>query len=144
MSTGLRFATLPSHPGFPYTMTLTLNPLMGNLSSTYSVRAGDLLSLSTRFDFNVYSYESDVVMGMELWRLEGAGASQSKRNEKVEGEGEIDISGSLKTRLDHHGNVGVLWESRVKELVYSLGATLDLRGGKDMIGGVGVEVRYSS
>ncbi|KAL8816259.1 MAG: hypothetical protein Q9191_008361, partial [Dirinaria sp. TL-2023a] len=69
LSTGLRFSTLAPHPGFPYTMTLTLNPLMGSLESTYSVRASELLALSSRFDFNVYSYESGLVLGMELWRL---------------------------------------------------------------------------
>ncbi len=68
MSTGLRFSTLPTHPGFPYTMTLTLNPLMGNLSSTYSVLAGRGLALSSRFDFNVFSYESGLVVGAEVWR----------------------------------------------------------------------------
>ena len=68
ISTGLRFATLPVHSGFPYTMTLTLNPLMGNLSSTYSVLASRLLTLSSRFDFNFYSYESELQVGLELWR----------------------------------------------------------------------------
>lgn len=68
VSTGLRFTTLPAHPGFPYTMTLTLNPLMGNLSSTYAVQARPGLALCSRFDFNVYSYESEIVVGCELWR----------------------------------------------------------------------------
>lgn len=184
MSTGLRFATLPAHSGFPYTMTLTLNPLMGSLSSTYSVRAGRSLSLSTRFDFNVYSYESEVLVGMELWRLKQGsdGERRERANDKrlgrptpkkvdddddavarsepervvaaaAKGE-EFDpsdpsdpsdaTSGCLKAKIDHRGAVGVLWQGRVKELVYSLGAGVDLRGGKEMITGVGVEVQYSS
>jgi len=68
MSVGARFATLPRHTGFPYTMTITLNPLMGNLSSTYAVKAGDALALCAKFDFNVYSYESSCQVGMELWK----------------------------------------------------------------------------
>lgn len=68
MSTGLRFATLPQHTGFPYTMTLTVNPLMGNLSAAYAVRAGSTLALCSRFNFNFYSYESDFQLGVELWR----------------------------------------------------------------------------
>lgn len=68
MSCGLRFATLPAHAGFPYTMTLTLNPLMGNFSSTYSVVASRALTLSSCFDFNFYSYESELKLGFELWR----------------------------------------------------------------------------
>lgn len=167
MSTGVRFATLPAHTGFPYTMTLTLNPLMGNLSSSYSVRAGELLSLSSRFDFNVYSYESGVVMGMELWKLRGPDGkdgrldkSEAMRLEKAKDRIEAgrrstlldeedtrnggDIAGCLKARVDQRGNVGLLWEGRVKELVYSCGASIDLRGGKDIISGVGLELQYSS
>jgi distribution and morphology protein 10 len=56
VSTGIRFTTLPSHTAFPYTMALTLNPLMGNISSSYAVKAGSDLALSSRFDFNIYSY----------------------------------------------------------------------------------------
>ena len=160
MSTGVRFATLPAHTGFPYTMTLTLNPLMGNLSSSYSVRAGQLLSLSSRFDFNVYSYESEVVMGMELWKLRERrqstreGVEQSKPANGANGVvsvgideeryGNGDVAGCLKARVDQRGSVGLLWEGRVKELVYSFGTSIDLKGGKDLISGVGLEVQYSS
>lgn len=97
MSTGLRFSTLPasaseglassssslsSHHSssqsstnhsspistFPYTLTLTLTPLTGSLSTTYSLRASQNLSFSSRFCFNVYSWESEMVAGCELWR----------------------------------------------------------------------------
>lgn len=162
MSTGVRFTTLPAHAGFPYTMTVTLNPLMGNLSSSYSVKAGELLSLSSKFDFNVYSYESEVVTGMELWKLrEGGGkderAAREGGNTFAGIEGKVgaasldeerknggEVAGCLKARLDQRGSVSLLWEGRLKELVYSCGASIDLRGGKDMISGVGLEVQYSS
>ncbi|KAL8710054.1 MAG: hypothetical protein Q9220_005325 [cf. Caloplaca sp. 1 TL-2023] len=152
MSTGVRFATLPAHTGFPYTMTLTLNPLMGNLSSSYSVKAGELLSLSTRFGFNVYSYESEVVVGMELWKMrENVQRGAGQGVEENRGPGDFDpgkddgnIAGCLKARVDQRGSMGLRWEGRVKELVYSCGASIDLRGGKDMISGVGLEVQYSS
>lgn len=79
MSTGLRFSTLPaatdgtgpSHSPistFPYTLTLTLTPLTGSLSTTYSLRASPNLAFSSRFSFNVYSWESEMVAGCELWR----------------------------------------------------------------------------
>ncbi|KAK8117421.1 uncharacterized protein PG998_005702 [Apiospora kogelbergensis] len=71
MSMGLRFATLPSHKGTPLTATMTINPLMGNISWSYALMAGQHCSLATRMDFNVYSYESDWVLGMELWRKKG-------------------------------------------------------------------------
>lgn len=84
MSTGLRFTTLPaatkvlpssSHSStrtpistFPYTLTLTLAPIVGSLSTTYSLRASPNLAFSSRFGFNVYSWESEMVAGCELWR----------------------------------------------------------------------------
>ena len=155
ISTGLRFSTLPRHTGFPYTMTLTLNPLMGNLSSSYSVVASPLLALSTRFDFNVYSYESDLVVGMELWRLKEEAADDvewarkklGKIKQAVKGKGDAEqdkVAGVLKARMDRRGNIGLLWEGRVKELLYSCGVNIDLKGRENMVRGLGVEVCYSS
>lgn len=156
ISTGLRFATLPSHTGFPYTMTLTLNPLMGNLSSTYSVLASPLLALSSRFDFNVYSYESELQVGTELWRrkekplIENLNWARLKMGQKIlddrsnDLDDRNDMAGCLKARLDQRGGLGLLWEGRVKELLYSCGTTIDLRGGENMFRGFGVEIQYSS
>lgn len=155
ISTGLRFATLPSHTGFPYTMTLTLNPLMGNLSSTYSVLASPFLALSSRFDFNVYSYESDLHVGAELWRRKAPLVSDNldwarlKMGQKVLDDSSTklandDMSGCLKARVDQRGGLGVLWEGRVKELLYSCGVTMDLKSPENMIRGFGVEMQYSS
>ena len=156
MSTGLRFTTLPSHTGFPYTMTLTLNPLMGNLSSTYSVRASPLLALSSRFDFNVYSYESELQVGTELWRrkpkagIDDLSWARIKMGKEpiapavLVAEQDADLSGCLKAKIDQRGLIALLWEGRVKELLYSCGMTVDLKGGESMFRGVGVEVQYSS
>lgn len=198
MSAGIRFATLPLHAGFPYTMTLTVNPLMGNLSSTYAVKAARAVTLCSRFDFNVYSYESELVVGMELWRRKrrrrrgwegdgegkgkgkdgeggelgwvyrklrggggkgwgvggnrgegtgpgpGPGLESTGRGKRGEGEGDEDVTGVLKARVDQDWNVGVLWEGRIKELLYSCGASVDLRGREKMFRGVGVELMYSS
>lgn len=158
ISTGLRFSTLPRHTGFPYTMTLTLNPLMGNLSTSYSVVASPLLALSTRFDFNVYSYESDFVVGMELWRLKEEPADETewakrkmgtlKKKQLVDDEhggGQPDlVAGVLKARMDQSGTIGVLWEGRIKELLYSCGVNVHLKGGENLVRGLGVEVCYSS
>ena len=155
ISTGLRFSTLPRHPGFPYTMTLTLNPLMGNLSSSYSVIASPLLALSTRFDFNVYSYESDFVVGMELWRLKEEPIDETewakrkmgklKQMDNDERGGQADqVAGVLKARMDQSGTIGFLWEGRIKELLYSCGVHVDLKGGENLVRALGVEVCYSS
>ncbi|KAJ5690069.1 hypothetical protein N7462_004461 [Penicillium macrosclerotiorum] len=94
MSTGLRFSTLPaasqlplssssstSNPTpistFPYTLTLTLTPITGSLSTTYSLRASPNLAFSSRFGFNVYSWESEMVAGCELWRRSAKSATSA-------------------------------------------------------------------
>ena len=177
MSTGLRFATLPSYSGFPYTMTATLNPLMGNLSSTYAVKAGSALTLCSRFDFNVYSYESGLQVGLELWRRrwreldevdelfwakrklaqvkwkEPAKPRSSREPmalfpEACEADGEDDnTAGVLKARVSHGSTISVLWEGKLKELLYSAGVTMDFsksaRQGS-IFRGIGIEFAYSS
>lgn len=139
-------------------MTLTLNPLMGNLSSTYSVRASRWLALSSRLDFNFYSYESSLRLGGELWRLRtppGVVVAGGKSTKTTEDEGKVsksssnddyenDIAGVLKARVDRNGEMALLWEGRIKELVYGCGVTVDFRRGEDIVRGLGVEVCYSS
>jgi mitochondrial distribution and morphology protein 10 len=147
LSTGLRFTTLPIHTGFPYTMTLTLNPLMGNLSTTYAVKAGPNMSFCSRFDFNVYSYESDVQVAMELWQRQqpSADVAWARRMMRPDWTRPSETAtGVLKARIDNHGKVGLLWESKVKELLVSLGASFDLKKRERMLGSVGLEVSYSS
>lgn len=89
VSTGIRFTTLPdaTPPSFqlpnsssplsshskgppsqpPTTITALFNPMLGHISGAYSARVSRDLSLSSRFDFNVYSYESEWTMGAEWW-----------------------------------------------------------------------------
>ncbi|OOF93093.1 hypothetical protein ASPCADRAFT_209713 [Aspergillus carbonarius ITEM 5010] len=168
MSTGLRFSTLPAatdipssqstspstppstQPNntpistFPYTLTLTLTPLTGSLSTTYSLRASPNLAFSSRFGFNVYSWESEMVAGCELWRKskrnpddDGLEWARRKMRESVfpsstmsppqpeplKGE-EQENESVLKIRVDQSWNVRLLWEGRVKELLVSAGVGL--------------------
>lgn len=171
LSTGLKFTTLPaatrtptpssssSSPGggpgpissFPYTLTLTLTPLTGSLSTTYSVRASPNLAFSSRFGFNVYSWESEMVAGCELWRksprahlpkpeaddgLDWArrkmGIIKSVAAEKTATAaaaasqiGDEDEGDSVvKIRVDQSWNVRLLWEGRVKSLLVTAGVSL--------------------
>ena len=167
MSTGIRFATLPSHTGFPYTMTLTVNPLMGNLSSTYAVKAGRSLALCSRFDFNVYSYESELQVGIELWRRrrsqgqdlswvrtklqKSAGWDQDVLAETLGEKGasgeedeDANTAGVLKARVNQDWGIRFLWEGKIKELLYTAGLVVDLKKREQIFRGVGLEVQYSS
>ncbi|KAI1450655.1 hypothetical protein F5Y02DRAFT_412303 [Annulohypoxylon stygium] len=216
MSFGARFATLPPHKGTPLTATMTINPLMGNISWSYAVMAGSYCSLASRMDFNVYSYESDWAVGMELWRKRGswpineeleqvpasapisatsdrsfqakmewrlddplpspplnmaevvappkeAIQSEPKKKERsfqaklewrldepdvdppaANDEEDEEYSGVLKARLDQHLRVGLLWEGRVKSLLFSLGSSIDLRRLDSPFRTLGMEVQFSS
>jgi distribution and morphology protein 10 len=87
VSTGIRFTTLPdaTPPSFqlpsaalstspsytpsqpPTSITALFNPMLGHISGAYAARVTRNLSMCSRFDFNVYSYESEWTMGMEWW-----------------------------------------------------------------------------
>lgn len=188
MSTGLRFTTLASHikPGkplagtsaplltpanvahssFPYTMTLTLNPLVGSIASTYSVKPTSYLALSSRCDFNFYSWESRYMVGAEIWRGRTTRGDetvvwardklqdwftpdeQALKEERVEREDE----NVLKVRVDDAWNLKALWTGRVKALLVSAGVGVSpvaKRGVEgDSVqrwtGNVGVSVAYST
>ena len=56
---------LPLQP--PTTITALFNPMLGHMSSAYTAQVSKDLSLSSRFDFNVYSFESEWTMGAEWW-----------------------------------------------------------------------------
>lgn len=163
VSTGIRFTTLPSHSGFPYTMALTLNPLMGNISSSYAVKAGSDVALSSRFDFNIYSYESDVQLGLELWRRKAQDNGEvptvmekepptpedtlleSKVTKDLLQQNDFqEVDSVLKARVNQNGKIGILWEGRINDLLVSIGADLNLKRRDNMLGSVGLEVSYSS
>ncbi|RSL95932.1 Mitochondrial distribution and morphology protein 10 [Fusarium oligoseptatum] len=176
ISLGTRFATLPSHTGTPLSATLTLNPLMGNISASYAVVAGRHCSLATRMEFNVFSYESAWAIGMELWRkpfarpvleedIDPGRPKERSFQAKLEWrldepepvivkppKEEIDIdkpeeekyAGVLKTRLDQNLRIGVLWEGRVKSLLFSLGSGIDLRKLDKPFRTLGLEIQFSS
>lgn len=173
MSVGTRFATLPTHEGTPLSASLTLNPLMGNISASYAVIAGRHCSLATRMEFNVFSYESGWAVGMELWRKPLTWAAgddgdvdsfglpkrsfESKLAWKLDepvapavvpektGSGEEEeYAGVLKTRLDQNLKIGVLWEGRIKSLLFSLGSGIDLRKLDKPFRTLGLEIQFSS
>lgn len=73
VSTALRFVTIPESAGAPSNqpptyVTATLNPIMGQLSTAYAVQADRDTRFASRFDFNLYSYESDLTVGAEWFQ----------------------------------------------------------------------------
>ncbi|ODV60618.1 Mdm10p ASCRUDRAFT_76016 [Ascoidea rubescens DSM 1968] len=71
LSSSLRYTTYSTYTGKPLTMTLTCNPIIGHLTSSYTVKTSLNSTFSSKFDFNVYSYESNLSLGCELWKYDG-------------------------------------------------------------------------
>ena len=47
-------------------MTLVLNPVMGHLSTSYTTNVYPSLLMTSRYDFNIFSYDSDVSIGVQI------------------------------------------------------------------------------
>ncbi|ODQ64609.1 mitochondrial distribution and morphology protein 10 [Nadsonia fulvescens var. elongata DSM 6958] len=77
LSIAARYVANSAYTGTPLTLTLTCNPLVGHLSTAYSLMASNSTQLSSRFDFNVYSYMSDLSIGCEIWKNKYTVGSQS-------------------------------------------------------------------
>lgn len=105
----------------------------------------------------MYSYESDLSVGCELWRRRSKTSAPAEspdhrtRNEKnaqkmEEEEEEIkdDFAGVLKARVSQSLGIGLLWEGRIKHLLFSVGAGIDLKRRDAPFRAVGLELQYSS
>lgn len=57
---------------------------------------------------------------------------------------EEEYAGVLKARLDQNLRIGILWEGRVKSLLFSLGSGIDLRKLDKPFRTLGLEIQFSS
>lgn len=81
----------PVHrPQPPTTITALFNPMLGHIQSAYTARVSRDLTLSSRFDFNVYSYESEWTMGAEWW-LRRSPRSHSGDDEVGDGKDDVEL-----------------------------------------------------
>ncbi|KAJ9109376.1 Mitochondrial distribution and morphology protein 10 [Naganishia cerealis] len=70
LSTGLRYSTRSTSTGKPLTMTLACNPILGHISSTYTVKTSVASTFCSRYDFNLFSYASNLSLGFELFNFD--------------------------------------------------------------------------
>ncbi|CAE7233783.1 unnamed protein product [Rhizoctonia solani] len=179
VSTGIRFTTLPdaSPPSTspdstipaqtPTTLTATLNPMMGHISAAYAARASRDLALCSRFDFNIYSYESEWTMGAEWWLRRAAGKLDSQKPDNssepvvlddISPPGQEtpspfltgaptlggDVTGVVKARISTSSDVSLMWEGRIRNMLVSLGVVSDLSNRSKPIKSIGLELAYFS
>ncbi|KAI0265137.1 mitochondrial distribution and morphology protein 10 [Gloeopeniophorella convolvens] len=161
VSTGIRFTTLPdatppsqhlpppspAAPPLPTTPTSTsttappsqpattitalFNPMLGHISGAYTAQVSRDLALSSRFDFNAYSYESEWTLGAEWW-LRRPGAAPR------------DVTGVVKARASTANDIALLWEGRLRNVLVALGVSSNLSGGAKPIKSFGLELSYFS
>ena len=186
VSTGVRFTTLPeasnplrtsahsiasqgppSQP--PTTITALFNPMMGHVSGAYTARVSRDLSLSSRFDFNVYSYDSEWTIGAEWWmrRSKMKVAFMPSMDEPpissppvIMNTGFDDVDGVVKAKVSTNNvsffssvvyiiaqflkDVSLMWEGRLKNMLVSLGVVSDFSSPSKPIKAIGLELSYFS
>ncbi|KAJ7276196.1 hypothetical protein B0H12DRAFT_1040989 [Mycena haematopus] len=172
VSTGFRFTTLPdaTPPSFqlpgppsasplvqvskgppsqpPTTITALFNPMLGHMSGAYSARVSRDLSLSSRFDFNVYSYESEWTMGAEWW-MRSSQSSEDPEDDAIpipplSDEPKGEIVGVVKARASTNNDVALMWEGRLRNMLVSLGVVSDFTNRTKPIKAIGLELSYFS
>jgi mitochondrial distribution and morphology protein 10 len=85
--------------------------MLGHISSAYAAQVSPDLSLGSRFDFNVYSYESEWTLGAEWWlRRAKTGQSSDGQTTTLSSESPYDETGVVKARVS---------TSNVKPIYYS-------------------------
>ncbi|KAH9938575.1 mitochondrial distribution and morphology protein 10 [Fomitopsis serialis] len=178
VSTGIRFTTLPdaTPPSFqippttpsssrgppsqpPTTITALFNPMLGHISTAYTARVSRDLSLSSRYDFNVYSYESEWCMGAEWWMRRGKGmftsalgSSPDDSKDEVGAphappasqEGLGEVQGVMKARASTTTDISLLWEGRLQNMLVSFGIVSNLTSRSKPIKAIGLELSYFS
>ncbi|KAI9483191.1 MAG: mitochondrial distribution and morphology protein 10 [Benjaminiella poitrasii] len=147
LSTGIRYRTLPTSNTAPVSFTYTLNPIVGHMSTSYTAKVSEQLVMGSRFDFSIYSYESDLVLGFEYRTKsksptietdvdqDGVITLTADRTEKLEG--------LIKSSWGFTKGLSLMWEGRFKNTIFSLGLTADLRN-LNPIRTIGLEVQYFS
>ncbi|KAI9454607.1 mitochondrial distribution and morphology protein 10 [Russula earlei] len=156
----------PTHPSSspspisepPTTITALFNPMMGHMSGAYTAQVSRDLSLSTRFDFNVYSYESEWTMGAEWWLRPLRSKSASASDGSVDDASAVpsssfsettttsphDVTGVVKARASTSNDIALLWEGRLNNVLVGLGVASNLSSGAKPIKSFGLELSYFS
>ncbi|KAH9899785.1 mitochondrial distribution and morphology protein 10 [Cubamyces lactineus] len=171
VSTGIRFTTVPdaTPPSFqvpsssspvgsaprsppsqpPTTITALFNPMLGHISGAYAARVSRDLSLASRFDFNVYSYESEWSIGAEWWQRRGKmrgpePLTDGDQQQSAMSELADEVQGVVKAKVSTTTDISLLWEGRLRNVLVSLGVVSNLSSRSKPIKSIGLELSYFS
>eukprot|EP00123_Amoebidium_parasiticum_P018572 comp24245_c0_seq1/m.44857 comp24245_c0_seq1/g.44857 ORF comp24245_c0_seq1/g.44857 comp24245_c0_seq1/m.44857 type:complete len:303 (-) comp24245_c0_seq1:726-1634(-) len=101
-------------------LTGTVSPISGHLTSTYTAALSRTLAMSTRFEFNMYSAESDLAVGLDLRPTHGPFR--------------------LRARLGLSDGFGVLLECTLAQLRFAFTAVLSFK--EPFRQAVGLDITY--
>lgn len=79
LSAALRYLTRLTLTGKPLTMTVAVNPILGHIQLTYTVKTSVALTFCSKYDFNMYSYALNLSLGCELYLSSSAMAPPPAR-----------------------------------------------------------------
>lgn len=79
-STTLRYLTHSANTGRPIVVLLSWNPIFGHLATSYSAHVLKNLKLGTRYDFNLYSLQSNLSLGLEFWNKSAKNGNEIEKN----------------------------------------------------------------
>ncbi|KAH9943356.1 mitochondrial distribution and morphology protein 10 [Epithele typhae] len=177
VSTGIRFTTFPdaTPPSFqvptsaeagpsavrgppsqpPTTITALFNPMLGHISAAYAARVSRDFCMASRFDFNVYSYESEWSLGAEWWQRRGIPRESPSSSQAGNGEDMVqmassgadladEVQGVVKAKVSTTTDVSLLWEGRLRNILVSLGVVSNLSNRSKPIKSIGLELSYFS
>lgn len=139
IAAGIKYSSRSLYSAVPLTLSLVLNPIVGSVSAAYTLKPSSLSALSTRFDFNLYSYMSDLTVGCELWRNTPISLNSENLKEH-EREGPVSVikaSTSLASQTAQ-----VLWEGSIRGFLTSAGVKF-CYGDRAMPIMTGLELTYS-
>ncbi|ODV91632.1 hypothetical protein CANCADRAFT_199 [Tortispora caseinolytica NRRL Y-17796] len=141
LSAAIRYSTVSANTSIPLQMALVTNPLSGHIAVSYAVKASKQMSFCSRMNFNIYSYESNLTIGTEIWRSQGihvdANAPASDKPLKKP-------TNVVKLSADTASpSINCVWEGRYKDILFSTGASCRISDGLLKVGSIGVEFVYS-
>jgi distribution and morphology protein 10 len=125
------------------------SPLIGHLSSSLTSQIGSQLAVSSRYDVNVFSYESDWSIGACWWLRkgfrsdDGSGRAMEGQPQPVVGSRERE-AGVLKMRASTAGEVSLLYVSRISNVLFSIGVLSDFKSLTRPVKSLGAEVSFFS
>ncbi|EEB08270.2 Mdm10/Mdm12/Mmm1 complex subunit Mdm10 [Schizosaccharomyces japonicus yFS275] len=113
-SIGARLYSCANGVHNPYSVTCTLNPIVGHLVSTFATSHNDTRVLCSQFEFNLYSYESRLRLGMELFQRKRLLTNEDNHSDDIRQQGN---DGVLRLSVSTDGDLVVAWNGQLRDFL---------------------------